>query len=211
MQAMWIKLLTPFLLCCLLSSCSKEIALTPENSQEYKSWFADPDNGFLKTRQLGNLTMKAQYRPAELMMIDEIKAAKINDMTLRDSVKATYGNSKYFILEITYTENAGIDQDMLKKVVGSYDEYSEKVAQLAFDAGHMMKLSVNGKEYAPSLYHHERSYELAKKTVFLVAFPAEEDPDELTLIWGDEIFNTGINRFKFTDINKKLPEIPEFK
>lgn len=194
------------ILCALVvQSCGQSMT---EN--EYKAWFSDPENGFVKEKVVNDLRFGVQLRPVELMMLTELKQGEDILADQVDSLKASYGNSLYFLMEVSF-EDAGKRRgaDVVQSTVKSYNEFVEQVNRLSFELDDNVILVSGNDTIRPSLYHYERGYELGKKQSFLFAFPFnnEKTHEQVSFIYNDEVFKTGVNTFRFST-GKEIPEFP---
>lgn len=190
----------------LLPGCSD----SPKNLSEYAAWFKQEENGFVKARYINNLSFKVQYKPVDLMMVSEIKNSKERSTLNLDSLRATYGESKYFILQI------GPDQreerksgDLIRNISADYAAYSDKVKYLSFYLKDQVTLICGKDTIPPDLYHYERSFELSPVQTFLFAFQSEEalKGKDMTFVYQDELFNAGKLNFSFHIDESEMPEI----
>ena len=196
-------------LACLLAivvfSCGK-----PMTVAEYKAWFNDPENGFLKEKVVNDLKFSVQLRPVELMILKEMKQATGYSASQIDSLKNSYGSSLYFLMEVTYENTEKMKKgDLVQSTVKNYNEYVEHINQLSFELDDNVILVAGDDTIRPSLYHYERGYELGKKQSFLFAFPFDDDKnnEQVSFIYNDEVFQTGVNVFRFS-VNNEIPEFP---
>ncbi len=188
----------------LLSACGKAKI---HSVAEYKEWINNPKHGYTKEKYVDNIKIKVQYRPIEMMIANEVKHINNISDTSMDSLKKSYGNSRYFIMEIGYDERNGEkNADLVRAGAATYNAYSEKVQQLAFGLENNVRIVCGKDTVAPTLYNYERGYELGKKESFVFAFPAL-NTKEIIFIYADEIFGTGINKFQFEINDKDIPEL----
>lgn len=188
----------------LLSDCSNNV---PDTLNEYIAWFSKKENGFVKTQSVSGLNFSVMYRPKALMAINEIRSAKYLSQDVYDSLLLSYGESEYFMFEITDSDNS--EGDLMKKFADSYDTYKARSEYMTFNINDDFYLMYKGDTIYPALYHHEKSYELASIQRFLFAFPFElKNKGYVTFIYDDKIFNTGRIKFKLNIDKKRIPEIP---
>lgn len=150
--------------------------------------------GLVKEKSIGNMIFRLQYRPAEEMMKREV--ADLKTQAEKDSVRNSYLGSKYFVYEITAdAEKGGNAADY-----GAYDlqEYLKRSEEFSFKMGEDLMLLVGNDTLYPSLYHHEKGYELAHSQKFLIAFPYEKafSNDTVTFIHNDTHFQLGLIKMR---------------
>lgn len=191
----------------ILAGCSSE----PQTPVAYKGWFAAEENGCIKSKTIGNLEFVVQYRPAELMAIDELVHQSAVGTPAVDSVLATYGGSEYFLVRVR--PKAELNQhtgDLLQEFAPDYEAYDELAQKLSFELGQHLQLVTAGDTLEPALFHREPTYELGAEQRFLIAFQPEKPATarEMTFIYDDELFRSGRLKFKF-DIDKTaIPPLP---
>jgi len=195
------------LIIALASSCRPKV----KTMAEYKAWFNDEKNGFVKEKYVKGLKIRVQYKPVDLMIVNELRAATAISEKELDSIKKEYGNSLYFMMEAGYDEREKEQgNDIIKENNTDYASYTEKVKILSFNLQNNVWL-VSGKDTVHStLYHYERGYELGKKEAYLFAFPntLKFNNSHVIFVFYDELFNTGINNFQFDTNKKNLPQLP---
>jgi len=183
----------------------------PKTKREYRAWFANEDNGFLKKKQIGYLQFNVQYRPIDYMLLNELEEDKSYDKNQIDTLRKSYGSSKYFLLEVGIDdEDMTINEDMTRLMINNYKEFQELITTLAFDMKSKVSLQLGEDTYEPSIYHFERGYELGYKQRFVFAFaiPSESDKSEFTFVFDDDLFDSGINKFKFEALSNIIPSLP---
>ena len=194
---MWVLLLV-----LIWSGCAEQ----PKTIQAYKAWFLNPDHGYVQTKEVAGIHYSVQYRPGQLMILNEMNS-KIKTRKMVDSMVASYGESKYFVLELSLADNAkSQDHDILKAASAGYKNFADNINYLSFHLEKETWLIVDQDTLSPSLYHFERGYELGNKQSFVFAFPAKNAANaEMKFVFNDAVFNTGTNTFKF----KPTPDIPD--
>ncbi len=181
----------------------------PRDLGSYQAWFNNPDNGFVKEKQIGYIRYRVYYRPVELMMLNDLDRNRSYTKTALDSIKATYGNSLYFMLEMAYADES-VSGDMLRHHYADYESYAQKVKELSFNIQPYINLAYDSDTVLPSLHHFERGYELGKRQRFLFAFPAPpKDISHFTFTYLDDLFKAGKLNFRFdAAIREQVPELP---
>lgn len=200
------KILTFLSLMGLMYSCSQQ----PKDINDYISWFAKEETGFVKRKQLNNLTYTVQYRPVDLMIINELKTLNNPQKDDIDSLKKNYGHSKYFLLEISPDNKGQNSGNLIKNFSTDYESYKEIVEELAFNIQEQVELIIEGDTLAPRIYHYEQGYELSSNQRFLFAFQTKEKikANEMTFIYNDHLFGSGRLKFQFNLKNSNIPSLP---
>ena len=177
---------------------------------EFRRWFYNTDNGLIKIRNVNNLTYTVQYRPIELMVLNEIKGIDISQSFL-DSLKDTYGSAEYFMLQIGPSNQEGVmNEDLLKSDSRDYEAYAAKVKSLAFHMQDKVTLIIDSDTLQPSLFHFEQGFELSAKQRVLFAFQPTSDFNhgKMQFVLNDNLFGAGIMKFKFSINKSQLPSLP---
>lgn len=187
-------------------SCNKKL----DNITEYKQWFNEEQNGSLKKKNIGNLNFTVQYRPVDLMVANELETGKPFDENKIIKLRESYGHSMYFLLEVGIPgqSGSGVNKDLLKSISDNYTDFADNVNLLSFKMDDYVELIVGEDTLSPTLYHYERAYELGNKQKFLFAFAVDNEKEDATLVFYDEIFGTGKNNFKFNISEINVPELP---
>lgn len=184
-----------------LSSCKDQ----PKTLREYKSWFSNPDHGYVCTKQINGLQFKVQHRPVDLQMLNEIEASRSYTKKEVEHIRASYGNSEYFLLEISHDKTEESAEMMNAQ---TYGQYAEKFKTLSSGLGEYVELQTESSTNAPQLYHYEPSYELGQKIRVLFAFPHVKDGEAMTFVYNDLLFSTTKLKFKFENDQGSYPELP---
>lgn len=178
--------------------------------RDFQAWFNKPENGFIKKRNVNGLEFSVQYRPPELMLINEIKREEALTLHMIDSLSNLYGDSDYFLLTIRPDpENFDPQGDLIKSRVENYSQYSEAIKYLSFYLDENIELLVGEDTLVPNFYHYERGFEVSNKQSFLVSFPRTDNSSQSKkFIFDDFVFYSGRLKFNFNN-NQNYPEIRE--
>lgn len=197
--------LSLFLLLLLQASCNTSIS----SIDDYKAWFNMPENGFVKSKIVNGFSFTVQHRPVDLMILNELKSFSNYDDKILDSLRDSYGNNKYFLLEISPEKDVteGVN---FYNLFSDYDSYSEAVNELAFKLNEQLSLIIGGDTLKPSLHIYEQVYELSSVQKFLVAFQTEdkEMANQMTFVYNDDLFRAGRLKFNFTNKPEDIPQLP---
>lgn len=175
--------------------------------RKYVQWIQDLGNGFRKEKRIKDLTFSVQFKPYEYIVCLEEKKQEIADNIVRKKV-AELDGMQYYDLKISLPQHSG---ELLKYELSSAQQYQERVNYFAFGMQDDIQLIEGRDTIACTLYHFERSYDVAPASTFLLGFPTnkQEAPEEKTLLIYDRIFNTGL--IKFTFRKNELKELPKLK
>lgn len=189
-----------------LNSC------TPDKLEygDYVQYLLDEENGLIQTKSFGGLKISVKYLPVDYQVYNELKAGNENvSKEVVDSLKNTYKNSFSFLMTLAPAE--GESFDVTKVGVTNYEEFSQRITDMSFNMGGMIKLISGEEEIYPEIAQAERLYGLRNSVDILLVFNADNtkiNNESVELMYSDEIFNTGISKYKFKlkDINS-IPEL----
>ncbi|GAL85638.1 hypothetical protein Solca_4192 [Sporocytophaga myxococcoides] len=195
-----------FAIISLVSGLSYYSCSHPKTIAEYKAWFNDQENGFIKTKEINNLIFSVQYRPVDLFLSGELDPGKTYTDKELDSLREGYRGSKYFVLEIAIQDKEVRDKNGLLEKELFLNAFSGKANTIASN----VKLAIDGDTISPSIFHEENGYELGSRKRVLFAFPSQKSKDvfNMNFIYNDEIFNSSILNFGFEIDEDKVPELP---
>lgn len=186
-------------------SCNSSI----DNFPDYMKYLADKENGLVKEKSTNGVSIKIKYLPLDYLAHKEYK--KENGISI-DSIKKSYENSLTFMMTIGPDKEKNFD--ITKVGVSSYEEFALRIEQMNFWMKDYVTLTVGGKEISADMAQMESTYGLEKDRKIVFVFQNKDEQghslltDDLTFTYKDEIFFTGINKFKFNikDINS-IPEL----
>jgi hypothetical protein len=195
-----------FVIIGLVSALSYYSCSHPKTIAEYKAWFNNRENGFIKTKEINNLIFSVQYRPVDLFLSSELDPGKTYTDKELDLLREGYRGSKYFVLEISLQDKEVRDKNGLLEKELFLNAFSGKANTIASN----VKLAIDGDTILPSIFHEENGYELGSRKRVLFAFPSQKSKDvfNMNFIYNDEIFNSSILNFGFEIDENKIPELP---
>lgn len=178
-----------------LLSCGTRIT----SMQDLTTYLNDTDNGYVKSRTIGNKKITVKYLPREYLQLRNGKVADASQEHL----------NRYFLLSIGYTENKG---DIMYDQVYDMNEFAGRSQELNFRLDQYLKLKVGDKEFYPVLTSMENTYGLQSHRNFMVVFSPQEteeelySSEELIFTFDDPGFQTGVNHFQFNteEIDQEL-------
>ncbi|MDF2456584.1 MAG: hypothetical protein K0R51_2577 [Cytophagaceae bacterium] len=178
-----------------LLSCNR-----PKDLREYRTWFGNPENGFVKTHTWHDLDYNVYYRPSDLMAAYELDEEEKHTDKEVDSLIKSYDESYYFLLELSAKEGVNLEWNETENGEKGYEAL---IKELSFGMKDRISMVVNKDTLEPSLYHYERGFELGNHQRFLFAFPKdkEKEKESFQIIYNDEIFSSSILKFSFSDTN----------
>lgn len=180
----------------------------PSNLLAYTNWFSDKNNGYIKTKQVGSIVYKVIYTPAEYLMSQELEdnvQYKKEELALK---LKELKEGRNFILQVGFSPDEDAKaENLIAAKIKNYDQYKKIITDLSFNIESNASLVSGSDTIYPSIYHFERGYELAKSQTFLFSFPVLNEIDDMTFIFDDPMFETGINKFQFNNL-KRIPPLP---
>ena len=191
------------------SSCNQPI----DDFSTYMKYLSDTDYGLVKEKSVGGLQLKVKYLPNDYLVYNDLKNSKVITKELIDSMKTSYANSITFMMVLGPDKNESFD--ITRVGISDYEEFAQRLEEMNFNMAQYVNLKINNKEYVPELMQMESTYGLEQNRKILFVFKAVDKEgnkiltDDAQFVYSDELFNTGINKFKFNinDINS----LPEFK
>lgn len=195
----------------ILTSCVEK---TVTSNEEYLMWLNDEDNGLVMSKEVGGITIKVKYLPANYLAYQDLFGQVTISKSVADSVVNYYNKSLTFLMTI------GVDGDSKKgdvmyQGVQNYEEYKKRLYSMNFDIENDILIKIGEKKYLPVLSNLENGYGLTEsRNITLVFVPETKEEqsfysaEEIQFTYDDELFETGINHFTFD--RKKLNNIPQF-
>lgn len=185
----------------LLTGCFQK-SLTPK---EYFNWAKTEESGLTQTKGGHGVTFQVQFRPAALMIANEIKNGAITEAEC-ETRRAELGNLAYFLLKIESGE-----QDLLMHNVGDEQEYIKRVNYYSLDFEQDI-IAIAGNDTIPCvLYQFENAYGITPYVNISLAFPGEfmeaNREKDVEILVNDQVFGNGILRFNYS--KNTFHDVPE--
>jgi len=179
------------------------------NPKKYIKWVENESNGLKVSKKINHFIYQVQYKPVQYIAIREaLSEGKINNDIINKKLREL-GQYYYFTVQISSEDGK---TPMLKYNLKSTGEYYQRLNYFVSYAQSDFTL-LNGYDTIPcTLYHFEENYNLTPFNRMVIGF---ENPNnkavmkDLTLIFNDNILNTGI--VEFTIESKKIKKIPKLK
>lgn len=164
------------------------------DSNSYKKWLVDEKNGWKIKKQVAEYIFDIQAKPTIYRQLANPVEKDSTDTNL------------YFDLSITV---ANQEWDLLKYNSTTEQEYHQKSYYFSYAFQKDISLEIAGKKYPCTLFHFERSYDLAQKRTFVLGFDVGTFTEnyESTLIIDSEVLPVGILRIAFSP--QKLPTLQQ--
>lgn len=176
------------------------------NEQEYVAWLNEKDHGCISEKTVKNVQFSAKYLPTQFLTLREMQMNNY-DSIRTDSVRNEYarGISFFFIIKPV---NESKDVDIMFADVYNVEGFRERVHDMNFLMADMFSLQYDDKEISPSLFHLENDYGLSNGRGMMMVFPNLDSTEikNMKLVFDDQLFNTGINKFAFNIDYSLIPE-----
>ncbi len=202
------KIYTIILLFLSLACSKSEVSL-----KDYYEWQEDESNGVHKTKTVGEIAFDMKLLSPDYLTYLELKGEGTVTPQLKDSIMKFYENNLTFVLTIGPAEESHFD--ITSVGIKNYEEYAERMKQLNFEMAELLELRSDGKKWKPAIVEMENIYGLEFHRKFNIVFSPEEKTDELvkldkfTVMFDDEIFDTGTSSFGF--LKSSLEKTPAIK
>ncbi|MEM7106689.1 MAG: hypothetical protein AAF519_00590 [Bacteroidota bacterium] len=191
------KLTACILILLLVNGCSKK---TDEFGWDaYTSWLAEESNGLYKMKQSKNINITATFQPSDFIIYKSLDPDQGYHLQSVDSLRTSLHGSLNFQITIS-AKNP--DVNLLWWGVGSYPDYKQRVNQLSFNAGQMLRLVIDDQESQVLLTHFEGYNELSDKIILHVAFENKnggllDSQSKIKLTFEDPFWGSGVNHFTY--------------
>jgi hypothetical protein len=152
----------------------------------------DRKNGLIKTIVNGNISATLFYRPADLIMGQEIKSKGLNNSS--NEIDTKYQDYAYFILRLSRDS-----EDYLSEFARTQELYPEAVSYFSESIKNDLLLSFDKTKIAPEVVALIQSFGISDYTDIMIAFRTlglqEQENFKITL--SDSEFVPGFYEFTF--------------
>lgn len=167
----------------IMSACSGDIS----DEQEYKAWFRDMDNGYIKKKDVSGLSFTVRRLPDDTMR----KADNDNEFIR-------------FVLEVASGEKGNRPHNTT-----TYTNYIQYTKELAFHIGSRVWLEdERGKTYYSLMHHYQSGYELTDREQIIFVFEKPRRTEEVTFVYDDNLYLASRLKFLF-DFSLVAPTFPK--
>jgi hypothetical protein len=177
-------------------SCNKPAL----DSRGYMNYLADEKNGLVKENNVSGIKIKVKYLPEDYLVYTAVKNSD-SVAKEKEKVRASYANSLTFMLTLGPDDKH--EFSITKLGVSNYQEFAERIQTMSFEMKDYIRLTIKDKEYEPDMVQMESINSLEPHKSFVVVFRALDEQgkkivtDDLLFSFDDELFNTGVSKFKF--------------
>lgn len=194
-----------FMSCVLMTSCTTPDYLSEKALHEY---LADENHGLSKKINAGNVTMKVTYRPADLMVWQELEGER-DTSGIREAF-AKYDPYCYFMMQLS----SG-DKDALYGTSLNQADFNEKLQTLSFRMNQFLDLTTSDHDTIPLAdAHYARMFSLSKSSDVLLVFNKEQigNQEWISVNSKEFGFKTGRRSFRFrVEDLQRAPKLTELK
>jgi hypothetical protein len=171
----------------LFTACSQQMS-----KKEMLTWMSNPDNGLVHEKVLNGTSIKLQYKPYQLLAMQEISAMDSLTEKKEKEIIQRYSQQHYFTLSLSQG-----NKEVLRNLANQ-QQFSAMVQQLAFNMGQVVVLTTAERDTLSLLdYHYPRLYGMGNSTDILFVFEREEESTKhLTFYLNEFGLRTGNTRFK---------------
>ena len=174
---------------------------------------ADPENGITKEKVTHGIKLKVKYLPVNYLVYNAVKSndGAISKVEL-EKIKRSYANSLTFMLTLGPDDNEAFS--ITNVGIENYEQFAQRIETMSFNMKEYLALYVNSKKYVPELVQMETINTLEPSKNLIVVFNNLDEKgnditsNDMTFVFNDELFYTGINKFVFKAKDlKTLPEL----
>lgn len=167
----------------------------------YAKFVRDEKNGLSRTLSIDGWQYIVQYRPAELIMLQEGMSGQ--DSRRKDGLRGVAS----FTIKIKRADNSA---SPLRYNLATREEYDQRLDYFLNAAAKNIRLLYGNDTLYPAAYHFETNYNLTPEETMLVGFllPAKDEAPkrDMQLSYNDELFKNGI--IKVTIKKEDVDNIP---
>lgn len=163
-----------------LSSCGGKADLSEMSAEDIRAYVRDPENGYVRTIEIGPDKVTVAWRPSELVSAREVEGRKLSGSEA-DSVRANFARYRYYALSFERNGRPALQAILAEQGQAAYAEalnaFSFRMAEHAYAL-------CRGDTVRPLDAAMARTYGMAPTTDVLLSFPEAplaEGPVELRL------------------------------
>lgn len=185
----------------LLVSCG-QMSLSPK---EIISVVESKDNGFIRVKELKEVSFWSAYKPPEYMAVKDLGSEDVEMDSLAKAIRS-YEHWMTFTFRVKSNDRL----HPLEKGNATEKDYFHKLSYY-INAQQDFKLLVDGKDTLEcALYHMERNYGAAPFIDINLGFvrPKKKVEEYITLLYQDRVFSNGLIKFKYDE--NKVNQLPNF-
>lgn len=190
-----------FVSLCAVLSCNSHVL----DRQDYVRYLQEEENGSIHKVTLGELTYTFQFRPYDLIALQENK--NLDKTKQAERTKELEGTLN-FVLKIKTNKS---DLPPLKYNISSIAEYNARLSYFSTAAQKDFSIKYGDQVLIPTAYAFETNYGLTPEDAIVLQFTLPNHEMQLRydiqLCYTDRVFQNGIIKTKF--LSKHLNNIPK--
>lgn len=183
-------------------SCTEKV----NSKEELRAWIGNEENGHYVKKNVGDFSLSMQY-------MHPVSQAQRNQEDIKweylpDSLKKAYNSIATFVFNIKPAE--GKSFNIMHWGVRNEAGFKTKNMQANFHMQEYLQFKSSCKECMPVYTILENTYNVEMGKKWNITFPvniAELNCDTISIVFTDELFNTGLTRFNFSKY--KLQKYPK--
>jgi hypothetical protein len=186
-----VRIFIPVLIFVVMISCGQRPVVS---AQELSAYISDVENGLKQQTTKSGIDISVTYRPTDFIVAQEVAGEGYTQHQI-DSIKASLQSIDYFMLSLSKKSQA-----VENYFTGNEAQFNTVIEYLSFKIGKDLSL-VHGPDTIPAKdFMYAQGFGSTKSSDVLVAFESNlSDRDgELTFLFDDSIFKTGLNQFQFS-------------
>lgn len=186
----------------LLSSCNTDFS----NTAEAKKYMDDKDNGLRKEIRVERFVYSYQYKPAAYILATE--ATGEEDPAVSEQRRKNLEQMWWFNVTLSV---ADFNQSPLRYQLTSMEEYQQRQDYMLNYASRDFVLLAGTDTLHPASYWFENNQNLVPSETVVLAFEKPKQmPEEVQLVFNDQLFRNGIIKATFDTkkLNKKISITP---
>jgi hypothetical protein len=177
---------------------------------DYVRYFGDESNGLIISNNIDGVKITCEFKTPEYILLRE----KSKEISTLDSIKLSEQEiselDNVYFLKLKFSSSA--NKDFLKSKIQNESEYFSRLQYLQSNIAKDLVLISDKDTLNCSFSEFERDFGLSGKVTLNLGFLKEgvqTSVDDLTLIFNDQKFNLGVQKFTF--LKKNIIAIPKYK
>ena len=158
------------------------------------AYITDPSNGLSKQKEIGNITMKINYRPDDFMIWQELEG-DAPDTSKTKEVFSRYEDYLYFTLQLSSGK-----KDALYGTSANQQDFNEKLQTLSFRMDQYVNLTTSNQDTIPVAdFYYNRMFGMSNSADVLIIFNQEKvkGSEWISINTKEFGFKTGRQSFRF--------------
>lgn len=182
-------------------SCSEPKSVMTK--EELISYINRSKNGLSAEQEVNGVKVNITYRPASLMVVQEIGENEEANKNLIDSLTNKYSSSYYFFLK--FSKNG---KELIRQL-GDFSRYSDMVQVFSFKMGQFVNLTTPEKDTIMlSDYFFDQNYGMSDGNTILLCFDKSKLKNKNELNINVAECGLGIGNLRFSFSKEKLDKTP---